>query len=119
PDVGTARCDFPGGDAATLYRSIERLLALPDDTVIWLCHDYPPKGREPTAATTVGAERARNPHLAGRSAAEFVNLRTERDATLPAPQLLWPSLQVNIRGGRLPPPAANGVVYLKVPVQVR
>lgn len=116
PDVGTARCDFPGGDAATLYASIQRILALPGSTRIFLCHDYPPPGRAPAAETAIGVERAKNVHLAGRDSSEFVLLRRARDATLPPPTLMWPALQVNIRGGRLPPPEANGRSYLKLPL---
>jgi len=117
PDTGTARADFPGGDAATLYRSIRRLFALPDDTRVFLCHDYPPDGREPRAETSIGAQRTRNVHLAGDVGEDaFVRLRRERDAGLAAPKLLLPSLQVNIRGGDLPPPEADGVRYLRLPL---
>jgi glyoxylase-like metal-dependent hydrolase (beta-lactamase superfamily II) len=116
PDVGSARCDFPGGDAATLWRSIQRLLALPDDTRLCLAHDYPPDGRAPRASVTVAEMRARNVHLVGRDEAGFVALRETRDAGLPAPNLLYPALQVNIRAGHLPPPEANGRVYLRTPV---
>ena len=116
PDVGTARCDFPGADAAQLYASIQRLLALPSATRLFVCHDYPPPGRVPCAQTSVGAQRARNIHIAGRNESEFTLLRRTRDAGLPIPQLLWPALQVNIRGGRLPPPDGNGRSYLKLPL---
>jgi glyoxylase-like metal-dependent hydrolase (beta-lactamase superfamily II) len=116
PDVGSARCDFPGGDAATLWGSIERLLALPDATRLFLAHDYPPPGREPRAATTVAEQRAHNVHVAGKSRDAFVALRQARDATLAAPQLLLPALQVNIRGGRLPQAEANGTRYLRIPL---
>lgn len=117
PDGGTARADFPGGDAATLYRSIQRILALPPETRIYVCHDYGPGGREPRFETTVAEERARNIHVGnGRSEAEFVALRTGRDATLGTPTLLIPSIQVNVRAGDLPPPEENGVSYIKVPL---
>jgi glyoxylase-like metal-dependent hydrolase (beta-lactamase superfamily II) len=116
PDVGSARCDFPGGDAATLWGSIERLLALPDATRLFLAHDYPPPGREPRAATTVAEQCAHNVHVAGKSRDAFVALRQARDATLAAPQLLLPALQVNIRGGRLPQAEANGTRYLRIPL---
>ncbi|MFO1067365.1 MAG: MBL fold metallo-hydrolase [Geminicoccaceae bacterium] len=119
PDGGTARCDFPGGDAATLYRSIQRILALPDETRLFVCHDYQPGGREAGWETTVADERARNIHVGeGRSEADFVALRTARDRTLGTPQLLIPSIQVNVRAGELPPAEDNGVRYLKVPINV-
>ncbi|MEO9385153.1 MBL fold metallo-hydrolase [Chromobacterium phragmitis] len=117
PDVGTARCDFPGGDAAQLYRSIRKLLALPDATRLLLCHDYPPAGREPAWCATVAEQRAANLHARdGVDEAAFVAMRQARDATLAAPQLLLPSLQVNIRAGQLPPAEDNGVRYLKLPL---
>lgn len=117
PDTGTARADFPGGDAATLYRSLRRLLDLPADTRLFLCHDYPPAGRDATPATTVAEERASNVHLAGDVDEDtYVRLRTNRDASLPVPKLLLPALQVNIRGGALPPAEANGVRYLRIPL---
>ena len=117
PDYGSARCDFPGGDAGALYRSIRRLLSLPGDTVLYLCHDYAPGGREAILATTVAEQRAANIHARdGVSEAEFVAMRTARDATLAMPQLLLPSVQVNMRGGALPEPEANGVRYLKIPL---
>ncbi len=116
PDSGTARCDFPGGDAARLYRSIERILSLPPRTRVYVCHDYRPGGREPLWQTTVAAERAHNIHLAGLDAEGFVAKRRARDATLEPPQLLIPAVQVNMRAGCLPPPEANGVSYLKVPI---
>lgn len=119
PDVGTARCDFPGGNAHTLYRSIQKLLSLPADTRLFMCHDYPPEGREPAWETTVAAQRAHNIHVReGVSEDGFVALRTKRDATLAMPVLILPSVQVNIRAGELPPPEANGVSYLKIPVNV-
>ena len=117
PDVGTARCDFPGGSAPTLYRSIRKLLALPPETRLFMCHDYPPAGREPTWETTVAAQRASNIHVRdGIAEQDFVAMRTKRDATLEMPVLILPSVQVNIRAGDMPPPEANGVSYLKIPV---
>jgi glyoxylase-like metal-dependent hydrolase (beta-lactamase superfamily II) len=117
PDGGTARCDFPGGDAGMLYRSIHRLFALPDDTRVFVCHDYAPGGRAYACETTVGAEKAGNIHVRdGVDEAAFVAVRTARDATLAMPALLLPSVQVNIRAGRLPEPDANGVRYLKLPL---
>jgi glyoxylase-like metal-dependent hydrolase (beta-lactamase superfamily II) len=117
PDVGTARCDFPGGDARTLYRSIFRLLALPLQTRLFLCHDYPPPEREAAWMTTVAEQRARNIHVRnGVSEDEFVAMRTQRDARLDMPALILPSIQVNMRAGALPPPEANGVRYLKIPI---
>lgn len=117
PDVGTARCDFPGGDAKTLYASVRRLLSLPGDTRLFMCHDYPPNGREVRFETTVAEQRANNIHVHdGVSEAQFVEMRTKRDATLDMPTLILPSVQVNIRAGELPPPEANGVSYLKIPV---
>lgn len=117
PDGGTARCDFPGGDAGMLYRSIHRLFALPDDTRVFVCHDYAPGGRAYACETTVGAEKAGNIHVHdGVDEAAFVAVRTARDATLAMPALLLPSVQVNIRAGRLPEPDANGVRYLKLPL---
>ena len=120
PDYGTARADFPGGDAVTLYRSIRRLLSLPGETRLFMCHDYKAPGRDRFAwESTVAEERARNVHVHdGVDEAAFVALRTKRDATLAAPVLLLPSVQVNIRAGNLPPPEANGVSYLKIPVRM-
>ncbi len=118
PDYGTARADFPGGDARTLYRSIQKLLALPDDTRIFVCHDYLPEGRTDYAwETTIGEER-KNVQLDGVSEDEFVKWREGRDAKLAAPLLLLPSIQTNIRAGKLPPPDANGVSYIKIPVKL-
>jgi glyoxylase-like metal-dependent hydrolase (beta-lactamase superfamily II) len=118
PDYGTARADFPGGDARTLWRSMQRLLSLPGDTRLFMCHDYKAPGRDSYAwETTVAAER-KNVHLAGRTEDEFVAWREARDATLPAPLLLMPSIQTNIRAGKLPEAEANGVRYLKIPVTV-
>lgn len=118
PDYGTARVDFPGGDARTLYRSIRRILSLPPETRLFMCHDYKAPGRNTYAwETTVAAERERNVHVRdGVSEDEFVARRTERDRTLAMPVLILPSVQVNIRAGRLPTPEANGVSYLKIPV---
>lgn len=118
PDYGTARCDFPGGDAATLYHSIQRLFALPPDTRMLMCHDYGAPGRPEVAfQTTVGAQQQHNIHVGGgRTEAEFVALRQARDATLSMPKLLLPSVQVNMQAGELPAPEANGVAYLKLPL---
>ena len=117
PDYGTARCDFPGGDAATLYRSIQKVLALPPETRLHLCHDYPPAGRGPAWETTVGEQRASNIHVHdGVTEAAFVALRTARDKTLSMPVLILPAVQVNVRAGRLPPAEDNGVHYLKIPI---
>jgi glyoxylase-like metal-dependent hydrolase (beta-lactamase superfamily II) len=118
PDYGTARADFPGGSARTLYRSIQKLLALPDKTRLFVCHDYLPESRgDYEWETTIGAER-KNIQLAGVSEDEFVRRREARDATLPAPLLLLPSIQTNIRAGKLPPPDANGVSYIRIPVKL-
>lgn len=117
PDVGTARADFPGGDAATLYRSARRILALPPQTRMFVCHDYPPPGREAMWETTVAAQRANNIHVRdGITEEAFVAMRKARDATLEVPTLILPSIQVNVRAGRLPPPDDNGVAYLRIPV---
>lgn len=119
PDVGTARCDFPGGSIDQLYASITRLHALPGETVLWLCHDYPPEGRERRASITVEESRRDNRMLSGDTTLEaFRAARTARDAGLAAPRLLYPSLQVNIRGGRLPAPGANGQRYMTTPLSV-
>ena len=117
PDSGSARADFPGGDAATLYRSIKRILALPADTVLYMCHDYGPNGRDFAWITTVAEQREGNPHVRdGVSEQAFVRLRNDRDAGLEVPNLLLPSVQVNMRAGGFPPPEANGVSYLKLPL---
>ena len=120
PDYGTARCDFPGGDAGTLYRSVRRLLALPGPTRVFLCHDYKAPGRDSYAwETTVGAQRTGNVHVhEGVTEAQFVSMRQARDATLAMPALILPSVQVNMRAGHLPEPEANGVRYLKLPVDL-
>ncbi|WP_234033859.1 MBL fold metallo-hydrolase [Qipengyuania gaetbuli] len=118
PDFGTARADFPGGDARQLYQSIKRLLSLPEDTRLFLCHDYKAPGRDEYAwETTVGQQKRENVHVKeGTSEDEFVEMRTARDKTLAMPKLIMPSVQVNIRGGRLPEPEDNGVSYIKIPV---
>ena len=117
PDVGTARADFPGGDARALYRSIRRLLALPAATRLFMCHDYPPAGRAPKWESTVAEQRAGNVHVHdGVSEEEFVAMRTARDRTLEMPTLILPSIQVNIRAGELPLPEDNGRTYLKIPL---
>lgn len=119
PDIGTARCDFPGGNAGALYRSVQRLLALPADTVLYLCHDYPPLGRSATCSCTVADQRARNIHVRdGITEPEFVRKREARDATLALPQLMLPSIQVNVGAGTLPAPEGNGVRYLRVPIDL-
>jgi glyoxylase-like metal-dependent hydrolase (beta-lactamase superfamily II) len=119
PDGGTARCDFPGGDAATLYRSIRGLFALPDATRVFVCHDYGPGGREVACETTIGAQKRGNIHVRdGVTEAEFVAMREARDATLKVPALLLPALQVNIRAGALPEPEADGIRYLRLPVDI-
>ena len=118
PDYGTARCDFPGGDARTLYQSIQKVLALPDETRLFLCHDYKAPGRDEYChATTVAEQRAHNVHVhEGIDEEEFVKMRTERDATLAMPRLILPSVQVNMRAGHMPPAEDDGQVYLKVPI---
>jgi glyoxylase-like metal-dependent hydrolase (beta-lactamase superfamily II) len=116
PDFGTARADFPGGDAHQLWRSIQAILALPDETRLFTGHDYMPGGREPEWESSVAEQRSRNPHLAGIVEGNFVALRDERDSELPMPKLILHSLQVNTRGGRLPEPEANGKRYLKIPL---
>ncbi len=117
PDVGTARCDFPGGDARQLYRSIKKLLSLPPETRLFMCHDYPPAGRDVCYETTVADERAQNIHVHdGIDEDAYVAMRTQRDAGLAMPVLILPAVQVNIRAGNLPPAESNGTVYLKIPV---
>ena len=117
PDYGTARADFPGGDARMLYRSIRRILSLPAETKLYMCHDYQPGGRAPAWETTVAAQRAENVHIKdGVDEDAFVAFRAARDKTLAAPTLILPSVQVNIRGGELPPSESNGTIYLKIPV---
>lgn len=117
PDVGTARADFPGGNAAQLYHSIQRLLALPSATRLFVCHDYPPQGRAPAWACTVADQKARSIHVRdGVTEADFVAMRTARDATLAMPTLILPSVQVNLRAGKLPPAAEDGRTYMQVPI---
>ena len=117
PDVGTARCDFPGGDAKTLYQSIQKLLALPDKTIMYLCHDYPSQGRKHCPTTTVAAQKLGNIHVKeGINEAEFVEMRERRDANLEMPRLIIPSVQLNIDAGHFPKPEDNGTRYLKVPI---
>lgn len=117
PDGGTARCDFPGGSAATLYRSIQRLFELPDETRVFVCHDYGPGGREVACETTIGEQKRGNIHVrTGTTQARFVEMREARDATLAMPTLILPSVQTNLRAGALPPPEDNGVRYLKIPL---
>ena len=117
PDVGSARADFPGGDAHQLYRSMHRLLSLPPETTMYVCHDYPPAARAPRWQTTVAEQRAHNIHVHdGVSEGEFVVMRKARDATLEVPTLILPSIQVNVRAGQLPPPDENGISYLRIPL---
>jgi glyoxylase-like metal-dependent hydrolase (beta-lactamase superfamily II) len=119
PDLGTARCDFPGGDAPTLFRSIRNLLTLPPQTRLYLCHDYPPGGRDAACCTTVADQRAHNIHVRdGIEEAEFVSLRQKRDATLALPALILPAVQVNMRGGCMPAAELNGTTYLKIPIDL-
>jgi glyoxylase-like metal-dependent hydrolase (beta-lactamase superfamily II) len=116
-DFGTARCDFPGGDAGQLYDSVQKLFALPDDTILYLCHDYPPSERAPRHAVPVTEQRADNVHInASVTREDFIRMRNERDATLKPPGLVLPSLQVNVRAGHLPEPEDNATVYLRIPV---
>ena len=117
PDVGTARCDFPGGDAKNLYRSIQRILSYPANTKLYMCHDYPPNDRPVACMTTVAEERIGNIHVHdGVSEEQFVQMRTARDKSLEMPVLILPSIQVNIRAGLFPEPDANGIAYLKIPL---
>ncbi len=117
PDVGTARCDFPGGDAKNLYRSIQRILSYPANTKLYMCHDYPPNDRPVACMTTVAEERMGNIHVHdGVSEEQFVQMRTARDKSLEMPVLILPSIQVNIRAGHFPEPDANGIAYLKIPL---
>ena len=117
PDLGSARADFPGGDARMLYRSMRRLLDLPPETRMYVCHDYPPPGREPRWETTVAQQRAKNIHVRdGIGEDDFVRMRQARDAVLEVPTLILPSIQVNVRAGQLPPVEDNGVAYLRIPV---
>ncbi|MCZ8235977.1 MAG: MBL fold metallo-hydrolase [Inhella sp.] len=117
PDVGTARCDFPGGDARALFASTRKLLSLPPETRLFMCHDYPPEGRDVRFETTVAEQRAHNIHVHdGVGEADFVAMRTARDATLAMPTLILPAVQINIRAGAFPPPDDNGVSYLRIPL---
>ena len=117
PDVGSARCDFPGGNAQYLYASIQKILSLPPQTRLFMCHDYPPAGRDVAFETTVAEQRTKNIHThEGISEDQFVQMRTTRDATLDMPVLILPAVQINIRAGQLPPAEANGVAYLKIPL---
>jgi glyoxylase-like metal-dependent hydrolase (beta-lactamase superfamily II) len=117
PDVGTARCDFPGGNAKTLYQSIQKILSYPKETKLYMCHDYPPNGRTPEFCSTVEAEKSGNIHVHdGISEEQFVQMRTQRDETLQMPTLILPSIQVNIRAGHFPEPEDNGKSYLKIPL---
>ena len=117
PDTGTARTDFPGGDARKLYRSIQKLFALPEHTRLFLCHDYPSTERQVRAESSLSEQKANNIHLRHDTDEDaFVTMRTGRDATLPVPQLILPSLQVNIRAGNLPPPDSNGIRYMRLPI---
>jgi glyoxylase-like metal-dependent hydrolase (beta-lactamase superfamily II) len=117
PDYGTARCDFPGGDARTLFRSINKVLSLPPETQLYMCHDYQPDGRDVQYVSTVGEQREQNVHVRnGISEEEFVAMRHARDATLGMPTLILPSVQVNMRAGQLPEPESNGTRYLKIPL---
>ena len=117
PDVGTARCDFPGGDAKTLFASVHKILSLPPDTRLFMCHDYPPNGRDVKFESTVADQRANNIHVHdGISEARFVDMRTKRDATLEMPVLILPAVQINIRAGELPPKEDNGIAYAKIPL---
>ena len=117
PDVGTARCDFPGGDAKTLYASTRTILSLPPETRLFMCHDYPPNGRPVAFETTVAEQRAKNIHVHdGISEEAFIAMRTQRDATLEMPVLILPAVQINIRAGELPPKEANGISYAKIPL---
>jgi glyoxylase-like metal-dependent hydrolase (beta-lactamase superfamily II) len=119
PDVGTARCDFPGGDAKVLYQSVRKLLSLPNETRLFMCHDYPPTDRAICFETTVAEQREKNIHVHdGVTETEFVAMRSKRDTTLEMPVLILPSVQVNIRAGEMPPAEANGVVYLKIPMNL-
>jgi glyoxylase-like metal-dependent hydrolase (beta-lactamase superfamily II) len=117
PNLGTARCDFPGGNPATLYKSIQRILSFPDHTRLFMCHDYPDQQHIPQCESSVGEQRTHNIHVReGISEADFIAMRTQRDTTLELPALILPSLQINLRAGQFPPPDANGISYLKIPL---
>jgi glyoxylase-like metal-dependent hydrolase (beta-lactamase superfamily II) len=117
PDVGTARCDFPGGDAGTLYQSVKKLLSLTPETRLFMCHDYPPSDRAIQFETTVAEQRAHNIHVHdGVTIDQFIAMRTKRDASLDMPVLILPAVQINIRAGQFPPKEGNGVSYVKIPL---
>ncbi len=116
PDYGTARCDFPGGNTEHLYQSIQRILALPDETILYMCHDYAPNGRDFEWISTVKDEKETNIHLAGKTKEEFIRLRQARDAKLDMPKLIIPSVQINMRAGHMPPVESNGISYIKIPI---
>lgn len=117
PEVGTARCDFPGGDASMLYSSIQRILSLPENTRLFLCHDYPSAGREPVCQVSIAEQRQQNIHVHdGNSEQDFISFRTSRDAQLAVPKLLYPSVQINVDAGHIPEPEANGKSYMKAPI---
>jgi glyoxylase-like metal-dependent hydrolase (beta-lactamase superfamily II) len=119
PDVGTARCDFPGGDANTLYTSIQRILSMPPDTRLFMCHDYPPNDRPVAFQSTVGEERSQNIHIHdGVTQEQFVEMRNKRDVSLEMPVLILPAIQINIRAGEMPPKEGNGVSYAKIPLNL-
>mgnify|MGYP005676717871 FL=1 len=118
PDGGTARADFPGGDARILYKSIQKILSMPDETRLFVCHDYMPNGRPVLWQTTVAQQKLKNIHVGGSiKEADFVKLREDRDAKLTMPKLMIPSIQINMRAGNTPPPEENGSTYIKVPLQ--
>jgi len=116
PDFGTARCDFPGGDAALLYASIQRILSLPEDTTLYMCHDYGPGGRDYEWVTSVREQKEKNIHLAGKNREQYIEARTTRDAELSMPKLILPSVQINMRSGDFPPAEDNGTSYIKIPI---
>ncbi|MCC3862254.1 MBL fold metallo-hydrolase [Pseudemcibacter aquimaris] len=116
PDFGTARCDFPGGDAAQLFDSLQRILSLPDDTTLYMCHDYAPGGRAYKWVSSVKEQKEKNIHIAGKSREQYIAARTARDAELSMPKLILPSVQVNMRAGDMPPAEDNGISYIKIPV---
>jgi len=117
PDVGTARCDFPGGDAHTLYRSIKKILSLPSETRLFMCHDYPPNGRPVEYESRVRKQKAFNIHMHdGITEDQFVEMRQARDATLDMPVLILPAIQINIRAGEMPPKESNDTAYIKIPI---
>ena len=119
PDVGTARCDFPGGDARALYASVHRILSLPAETRLFMCHDYPPNDRPSAFETTVAEQRAKNIHVHdGITESQFIEMRNKRDVTLEMPVLILPAVQINVRAGELPPKEVNGVSYLKIPLNL-